>query len=222
MKYRDLITAALDQPLSGFEKRDVKSGTDNKAMIYAKGTKLVVAFMYTYGTIHDWLNNFKVWRRKVPTLNTVGSAHAGFVYEYNAIRAALLAAVKDLSPTEITLTGFSQGAGHAILATMDFVTRFPGAKISTTIFACPMVYDDRGAMNLDWFVGQCQVKVERITAFRDLVTRSPGWVFGYRHCGEEKVVDGKRWWIFSSMKHHNPDYYTRLAEALDLIAENKN
>lgn len=117
--------------------------------------------------------------------------HAGFHADFAAIHVAVLAAVRSqlaIQPAaKIYVTGHSLGGALAILCALEFsrqglpiaaVFTFGQPRVGNKNFA--VLYDD-GLRDITF----------RIVNQNDIVPRTPGWLLGYRHCGQEIFLEPK-------------------------------
>jgi pimeloyl-ACP methyl ester carboxylesterase len=107
---------------------------------------IIIAFR---GTDVSW--KMEGWRTSlIATLGTAPwlkvkhkrlKAHLGFVRAYGAVRAEVVAAVKDVKPDRIYVTGYSMGAALATLAALHIQARFPSLHVTMYSFASPCIGD---------------------------------------------------------------------------------
>lgn len=154
-----------------------------------------ILFRGTTGTLKDWLVNFRFLR--TPYRGAKWRAHKGFVESYKAVQPIILQYIKAKQPRMIFISGYSQGAAIATLAHEDLT--YHGYLPITHAFASPRVVG-WGADRKYWR------NVVRYSMPRDIVTKLPLRIMGYKHVGQEMTIaPGWRW--PPSVKQHRPEQY---------------
>jgi pimeloyl-ACP methyl ester carboxylesterase len=188
------------------------AGTDARSLVTVdENGDIIVAFRGS-SSPKDFIQDAKFAMEKLIVLNNGKEAyvHRGFLEDFNAISVAVVSNVKTLLAmhplAKIYITGHSLGGALAILCALEFARqKLPVAGVIT--FGQPRVGDanfaalyDATYSNRDEEVvieteGEeddhvmCSLHLRDIT-FRvvnqnDIVPRTPGWLMGYRHCGQE-------------------------------------
>lgn len=151
----------------------------------------------------DWKHNFMFGIRPYMKSSIPIFAHRGFT--------ALWLSIKDIieSLDFNSVVAYSQGSGIAHNIHENYVHRFGKEPEYTFAFADPRNY---------WL--PCKKLKSRFNNFycirnpRDLVTRLPPYILGYRHVGHSIRLKGKvkrpkhvPWWLWLS--GHTPEEYTQ-------------
>ena len=122
--------------------------------------------------------------------------HAGFLEDFTAIGEAVVEQVRGCLATHpqarLYVTGHSLGGALAILGALEFqrqkltvagVYTFGQPRVGNAIFH--VIYD----------LALREVTY-RLVNQNDIVPRTPGWLLGYRHCGQEIFLPvGGGWWL---------------------------
>lgn len=109
---------------------------------------MVLAFRGTESLLSvpaDWLTNLDASLAVPDWLPAAGNeppkAHRGFLRAYEAVRPTVLAAVEDIRPDRIHVTGHSLGGALATLAALDIKTQYPNVRVTMYSFGSPRVGD---------------------------------------------------------------------------------
>ncbi|MGC9940696.1 MAG: lipase family protein [Verrucomicrobiota bacterium] len=125
----------------------------------------------------DWTGNF-----------SFAEAHAGFLEDFMAIADATANEVKSSltahNPERIYVTGHSLGGALAILGALEFQRqKLPVTGVYT--FGQPRVGN---ACFRALYDSELRTVTYRVVNQNDIVPRIPGWLQGYRHCGQEMFL----------------------------------
>jgi triacylglycerol lipase len=124
--------------------------------------------------------------------NGIGPAakvHCGFLEDFSAIKEAVVSQVEALLPRgELFITGHSLGGALAMLFAPEFCARrLPVSGVYT--FGQPRVGNSAFAAGYDRTVAMNGSTLKdltmRVVNENDIVPRTPGWLLGYRHGGNE-------------------------------------
>lgn len=144
----------------------------------------------------DWLTNFNT--------KLVSGVHAGFQGEWDRLSPKVLSAIDTHRPASLSLSGFSQGGAHAILATKELAPI--GFPITTVVFGTPRAHGWSAAGAFDqWLAAQAGVSLTRYSLRRDPITHVPLGLMGYAHVGKEVPLGPSGWWDME--KYHTPAAY---------------
>ena len=147
---------------------------------------IVVAFKGS-STPRDFLQDAKfTMRRPDWSLDAFPALiHAGFLEDFTAIAEAVIEQIQDCLAkhphAQLYVTGHSLGGALAILGALEFhrqkltvagVYTFGQPRVGNSLFR---VIHDLALRAVTY----------RIVNQNDLVPRTPGWLLGYRHCGQE-------------------------------------
>lgn len=160
----------------------------------------IVVFQPTVG-LSDWLINFCAWVKPYRDMKEKWRAHAGYIKAYKSVQKELMAALE--GEKRIILAGYSQGGAIATLLHEDLAYNRPEADVATFAFGAPrVVWLSKAARNR--FDG-----LLRVSHARDIVTKLPFWVLGYRHVGG-LLRFGRGG--FPWHKYHRPEAYRDVPE----------
>lgn len=155
---------------------------ENAASYYAerRGETLYLFFEKSNGAT-DWKNNLDFPAKPYREMCGLWFAHRGFLRVFKTIEPHIAPLVMDEGVRRIVISGYSHGAALALLAHEYCVFHRPELKsaVQGFGFGCPRVvwgFAGRGVKAR--FRGFTVVK-----NCRDLITRLPPWLFGYRHVG---------------------------------------
>lgn len=147
-----------------------------------ENNEIIVAFKGS-SSAKDFIQDAEFWMEKLIVLNGGEEVfvHHGFLQDFNAISTAVVNEVKTLlalHPTaRIFLTGHSLGGALAKLAALEFSrVKLPLAAVVT--FGSPRVGDKNFVALYEAALGGITF---RIVNENDIVPRTPGVLFGYRH-----------------------------------------
>jgi triacylglycerol lipase len=157
---------------------------DNFGYVAERNGITLIGFRGTQGE-DEWMEDFD--GLAVPNQLGKGTVHQGFEDQYLKIRASVVAALSHLKLLgELWITGHSLGGALSTLCASDSVNA--GRKKLVYTFGSPRV---GRADYADWFdalIPECY----RIANEWDIVTRVPPSLDGYKHVGEQILVDGGR------------------------------
>ena len=126
------------------------AGTEGFILRYRHrgGMYMVLAFRGTeslFSEPADWLTNLNTGLEIPEWLPASGDeppkAHRGFLRAYETVRPTILAAVEDIEPHRVYVTGHSQGGALATLAALDIQTHYPDVWVTMYNFGSPRVGD---------------------------------------------------------------------------------
>mmetsp|Transcript_12524 Transcript_12524/g.22113 ORF Transcript_12524/g.22113 Transcript_12524/m.22113 type:complete len:345 (-) Transcript_12524:63-1097(-) len=146
---------------------------------------VVVAFRGTVPSLRDWVENLDFAKAKPYAATCPDCAvHAGFLAAYEGLEHQMLAALKQLRPTRIHITGHSLGAALATLASFSLMSQgYPVASVAT--FGQPRVGNAAFAELYAQLASAKGVTSDRIVHYRDVVPHVPPKSFGFHHIGAE-------------------------------------
>jgi len=171
--------------------------------LYMKKDTCHIVFRETSGTYKDWRINFKFL--KVPYRGATWRAHRGFVHSYKSVQDTIHDFLQLHKPKHILIYGYSQGGAIAQLCYEDM--RFTGYTIEqlegSCSFAQPRV--------ISWFGPKNRLKeFTRYVLPRDLVTKIPLVLMGYRHFGKKEKLQNTKIPFIPSIAQHYPHRYLKL------------
>jgi len=143
----------------------------------------------------DWLYNLMIWKKPYKGMKTVWFAHAGFVKKWKAIQTdifTIIDRVVDFGEiNKIIISGHSQGAGIATLATEAIWFNYPDLRerIETVLFGSPRAV---GFWNF-LIIKERFKNVIRYEQFWDIIPRIPFVLLGYKHIGK-RIRIGNPWY----------------------------
>jgi predicted lipase len=134
--------------------------------------------------LDDWLTNIQIHKQPFSLVKggfeiPCGEVHEGFLENWLAIKAAVLAAIGDV-PRDITVTGHSLGGALATLCAIELDAMEWTPKLVT--FGAPRVGNDD-------FVRLVNANIRdytRVENFGDPVPWVPTYTRGFRHAGAFK------------------------------------
>jgi triacylglycerol lipase len=170
--------------------------TDTEALVLPEPDCICVAFRGSTN-LRDWIQDFKAAKHPRSDLiyepaGEVVQVHTGFMEDVESVSEDLTHALRNLSPADprlvtsaptkpIFITGHSKGGAEAILFALELQRQnFPIAGVYT--FGQPRVGNCifRNIYNATLYEETFHMINEN-----DIVPRLPGWLMGYRHCGQE-------------------------------------
>lgn len=169
-----------ESALDSFHFIDDKN-TGTQCFLIRRGNDVVIAFRGT-SDLQDWRTDIKVRRndwdgRKV---------HRGFATAFEAVRKTILEEVlPGYDRYRIWITGHSLGGALAILCASN-LERHGCAVRGVYTFGQPRVGDGKFARDYD---DRLKRVTFRLVNENDFIPRSPFWLMGYRHCGQEIFVN---------------------------------
>ncbi len=194
-----MYLAALFERCLNIGYNQVENGADYA--IERIGTTLYIYFEHSDG-ITDWKNNIDFPAKPYKRMGrTVWLAHRGFMRVWKTVEDYIAADIMDPQIKEIVITGYSHGAGIAVLCheyvwyhRRDLRDRLKGYG-----FGCPRVI--WGCKNRE-----CRKRWEQFMVIRninDIITHLPPAIFGYSHVGEMLEI-GERG-RYSMTDAHRPE-----------------
>jgi pimeloyl-ACP methyl ester carboxylesterase len=171
---------------------------------------IVVAFKGS-SSPRDFLQDAKFMMRQSgwAVNDSPAMAHAGFLEDFTAIEAAVIGQVEAYLAAnhgaKIYVTGHSLGGALAILGALElhrqklpvggvytFGQPRVGNKGFTDIYDAKLIGLDRVSPHQE----SLWDRTFRVVNQNDIVPRLPGWLDGYRHCGQEIFLPvGGGWWL---------------------------
>lgn len=169
---------------------------DGQALVHVRNNTLVVAFRGTESWV-DWFINLTRYKKKFPYAPGT-SVHAGFLKQYEALRAHIYPYVCSHHGNirNIIITGHSLGGALASMFTLDIAKAFPHAVLTCYAFSSPRVGDTAFVRAI---TTQPNVTVIRIGMSYDIVTNVP--YMGFVHVPITITLEtpehfGVRWYHF--------------------------
>jgi hypothetical protein len=163
-KIRNKLSEMLNG--KGYLLVDTINFEDMQAMLveYITGGQVLV-FRATEGNIPDWVRNLKFWL----TDSEIGRCHAGY---YKVLRDAREELTKCITDKNVLCTGWSQGAGLAII----FSKMLRSSRYNSDFLAVapPRISDNKDFNNNGYYIINSS----------DIVPRLPLRLIGYRHTGK--------------------------------------
>ena len=196
---------------------------------------IIVAFKGS-SSARDFLEDVKFGLRNFGYSQAAQSpkVHRGFLEDFAAIEIAVVSQVKtylSLNPAaKIFVTGHSLGGAEAILCAYELarlglplagVFTFGQPRVGNKTFA--EIYNSvrvhESAVNSRPQPQTLEDITFRIVNQNDIVPRVPGWLCGYRHCGQEIFLEPPYMGLASVDWNVNPSlWFKLLCDALGLYA----
>lgn len=194
------------------------SGDDTQWFIERKEDGEVVLVFKESDSHKDWKNNFRFWARPYKNMKTTFFVHSGFLKCWKLINDEVIAAVRELNPTSITVTGWSYGGAMATLAYEDIYFNFPELrdKRQMITFGAPRVVSI-------WNFRKIKERWNNSYRFingADIVTCVPLRIMAFRHVCKPIHIGDLRLphRFFNAAKYHDISGYK---SSLDKIIGNK-
>lgn len=174
---------------------DAKTNAQALVTFNADGD-LIVAFKGSSAP-RDFMQDAKFMMRPLGqgVAGLAARIHAGFLEDFTAIVDATVQAVKSglamHGLARVLVTGHSLGGALAILGALELHRQnLPVSAVYT--FGQPRVGDGGFRTHYDMAL---RPVTYRVVNQNDIVPRTPGWLMGYRHCGQEMFlpVGGGGW-----------------------------
>jgi len=153
----------------------VTTGLDVQYRIVKKAAGYTLVVFQGSSSKIDWRLNFSTWVKPYRDMPVRWRAHAGFLKGYKSCRNEIMAAIA--GDEQIIVTGYSLGGAYAQCLHEDIRFNFPQAKVRTVVFGAPRVV---------WMSRKVHSRFDgviRIEHARDIVTRVPFALWGFRHVG---------------------------------------
>lgn len=165
-----------------------------------EGGTLFIFFQHSNGAT-DWRNNLDFPAKPYRDMKNKWYAHRGFLRVWKVIEPYLQPKICDLSVNNIVISGYSHGAGIAVLCHEYCKFNRPDINITGFGFGAPRVV---------WgFLRKAvRKRFEGFTVIRngcDIVTSVPPKLFGYRHIG--KMIHIGRNKGYTPIVAHYPEVY---------------
>jgi triacylglycerol lipase len=169
------------------------------------GDTQYIFFMAT-NTIHDWLTNLFLFKKKVPYNNVHRKVkvHSGYVNRYtlNSVRTKiLLETAKNTNIKNIIVSGYSMGGGLAPICAVDLGYNFPDKKVTCLAFAGPRVGNKKFVESVEKYTEDSLNLIYR----NDAITKAPPKLFGFKHIKNRIFFSEERKWWKLNFKDHLPD-----------------
>lgn len=204
MSYCDVQPILKNQELIFINDKD----TDVQCFVRIERSSLSIVFRGS-DSPKDWKTDFKFWQTTVPYGNKHSDirVHSGFINAYKSknVRDKIHKIVRENSVEKIILSGHSYGAALAVLCAVDLQYNFPNKDYEVVVFGCPRVGNNafQKSYNLRLF------KTIRVEHKKDIITKIPFVLMGYRHVGAKIQLGSKSFFEFCDMKHHAlQNYYS--------------
>ena len=186
---------------------DQKSGIQCYLRIYQSSVWIV--FRGT-DTAEDLLRDLRFWKKRIPYGNYDSDirVHSGFIEAYKStdVRKKIHSVITD-NICRIEISGHSLGAAMAALCAIDLNYNFPHLDITAVLFGAPRVGNRAFARSYDRRV----FKTFRVENSKDIVTRLPPALLGYRHVGIKIRLRQGLQSIFPPLSAHDvKSYYESL------------
>ena len=163
-----------------------RTDTHYSMEIIKKGKKKIAVFAFRETiTVRNWIDNFMFKKKPYKGMPFVWKAHRGFVRKWKSIEDEVLQFMKDNNPDEVIGLGYSQGAAINLFCAEDLWFHYPalrGSKMNFYSYATPRAFSWNAPM-VRWN------DVVRLSMRRDIVTKLPFGIMGYKHVGHEIVID---------------------------------
>ncbi len=188
-----------------------KSTIENKATETAvklskQKDTLYVSLRETNGTFKDWFFNFWFCRKY--------GYHRGFLIKTLSIYPQLLKKLHKYNKDEINniiVLGFSQGGATGAIVYKRFKKMFKDKNVEAHLFAAPRAFTLLNYIkDKDLFDNLTRYQISK-----DLVTKVPFGIFGFKHVGNEIKLKSN-YTIFNVVDNHHPDTYEKLLAEKDL------
>lgn len=214
----------------GYKLSEFFNAGGTQAFIAQSESNVIVSFRGTEpNRIKDWITDIKLRKKNVNGLKV----HRGFYAAKQAIGYPMEVLVREICASgveNIFVTGHSMGAALAVCFAFFNLKRL---NPHVYLYGCPRVFGWRAAKEFNYELGG---NTWRFVNHRDIVTRIPAWLWGYRHVGRMVyfTADGtlihepsmtrriKEWFkshsrinrLVDSLSDHNVDNYVRLTAGL--------
>lgn len=149
--------------------------------------------------VEDWLNNFNFPAKPYRDMENLWFAHRGFLKVWKSIEPYVAERINDKSIKRFEVVGYSHGAAVALLCFEYVRYNRPDAEAIGVGFGSPRVVF--GAMRRN-----VRKRFEGFTVVRngkDIVTRMPPAILGFRHAGKLLKIGCPKGLI----KDHYPENY---------------
>ena len=149
---------------------------------------IIVAFRGSRSPL-DFIHDAEFYFRPYAVTYVGATVHAGFLADFESIKNEVIQQVlvfRKLYPTaKIYVTGHSLGGALAILGALELRAQQLTPALVVT-FGQPRVGN---AAFAQLYNAQLRENTWRVINQNDVVPRTPGWLFSYRHCGQEILLD---------------------------------
>ncbi len=210
--FDDALLVGWETPTFTKINDDRREATSYVAVL-PRSDKTIVAFQGTITTsahleqsILDWLKNFRAVLR--PSLGVPGLVHAGFANQLELVWDKIKAALLGRETLPVYLTGHSQGAGVALLATKALqMAGYPVA--ATYTFAAPRAGDGT-------FADSFTTPVFRFEHGDDIVPHAPVRLreFDAAFAKSRSLVEKLKSWMWAGDALKKLAQHSKLLEAL--------
>ena len=167
-----------------------------------EGDRLYILFEESNGKT-DWLNNFDFPAKPYRDMHNKWYAHRGFLKVWKVIEPCLASEIDNPDVKYIIIGGYSHGAAIAVLCHEYCKYNRPEILVEGYGFGCPRVV---------WgFIRKAVKKrFEGFTVIRngkDIVTKVPPAILGYRHIGNMLIIGRNKG--YNSIDAHRPENYIK-------------
>lgn len=191
----------------------ITSGDDTQYIIEKKESGEVVVIFAESNSKADWKNNLNFWAKPYKEMDVKYYVHRGFLRCWKLVRDEIMSKLKELSPTYITVSGWSYGGALATLCYEDVWFQFPELRDQRRLitFGSPrvlMIFNFRK-------IKERWDNSYRFTNGADLVTCVPFKFMLFRHvCKPIHIGDFRRIWRFFNLNkyHHIKGYLKTMDE----------
>ncbi len=193
-------------------------------VVYQKDGTVAVGFFETKGPptfppTADWKENFEL-ERKFFLLKGTGRAIVGtrgFVEEYLSFRDQVLDQIIRANPTDLLISGRSQGGTHALYLYADALSlATPKMRVTGVGLATIGCVEPESRSVIRWLEDRSPgSSFHRVNLTGDPVPCLPLWLLGYVAHGRATTV-GEGWrrlWPFDGSRHYNSTYLPYLEKS---------
>jgi predicted lipase len=173
----------LQRFIDCLEQKYIHVENDGSYMLKRDENKLIIYFEWSNGK-NDWKNNFNFPAKPYRDMKNLWFCHRGFLKVWKSIESHIKDDICDPTVTEIEVIGYSHGGAIAQLCFEYIKFNRPDVTVTGYGYGAPRVF---------WGFARKSVK-KRFEGFtvirngRDIVTRMPPVLFGFRHiCTVKKV-----------------------------------
>lgn len=143
-----------------------------------RGGVMRIAFEGSISNI-DWMQNFDFIATSYEERGHKLYAHKGILTKFLGIREEIKEVVRREDPDVVILSGFSQGAGIAVLCHLCLRLWFPEILVETHAFGSPKLFWHKNLGEVDHLFGNLNLYIIE----SDVVPQQPPDLFGFRRVG---------------------------------------
>ncbi len=166
-----------------------------KVYFYRDNDTLYIGFSPTMDKFGDWVRNFYFKKIGLSILGTSYIAHAGFALELMTFLPKILGVIALQNTQKIEVSGYSQGASHAIILGLYLSKR----ECNVTTFGGPRCLGIFSAIE-----ASKHLRLTRIVHNQDAVPHLPLSIMLFAHVGKAMKIGKKG---FLDIKDHYFDNY---------------